>query len=171
MKSPFHNMAEVYIEADKIRNSNLDQEGKDLLLFALGCLPNQGRSTAIPINGEDVEIDCSIAPIISALNNAGYVTLACCSGMDCDHKEVRPILKPTCGYVAFSDTEKNRDKLASLPPIPGVKIEWGIECYLQPAINVHILKATDSLLLERWTAILNWFLFGKGEGQPSPSVI
>lgn len=160
MGTPFHDMKEVYLEADRIRESDMDQDDKDMLLFVLGCLPNQGISSNVLIDGKNVPVDSSIAPIIDSLNKHGFTTMACCSGLDCDHKDVRPILKPNSGYLCFTDTEQNRAKLKSMPPIPGVTIDWNAKCFLQPAMSVHLKKYADALLMERWVALYHWFIDG-----------
>lgn len=169
MGTPFHDMKEVYLEADRIRESDMAQDDKDMLLFVLGCLPNQGISSNVLIDGKDVPIDSSIVQIIASLNKQGFPTLACCSGLDCDHKDVRPILKPSSGYLCFADTAPNRAKLKSMPPIPGVTVEWDTKCFLQPAISVHFEKYEDALLMERWDALYHWFT-GKNLRQVEPYI-
>ena len=94
----FESMDEVKSFAAEMK-SQLDEAGYHALLFLLGLLKNQGVSKVVEIDGDPVEIDCSIASFVAKCNGRGIKTLACCSGLEEEHENAE--YKPEKGYISF----------------------------------------------------------------------
>lgn len=80
-----------------------------------------GLEATRPYGRDDglVEIDASIAPLIVALNAAGYITAFCCSNLPEDH-EGDKLLSSIAGYILFAE---GCTPPADMAPA-GVTISW-----------------------------------------------
>lgn len=146
----FNSMDEVKSFAAEMK-SQLDEAGYHALLFLLGLLKNQGVSKVVEIDGDPVEIDCSIASFVAKCNGRGIKTLACCSGLEEEHENAE--YKPDKGYISFAFDAKIyaylRNKLGD-----SFVIEQS-EAYLKPSVCVEISGANDTEKKEKWLQLWN----------------
>lgn len=65
----------------------------------------------VSVNGETINVDVQFAPLIKTLNEAGYRTRSCCSGMSAEHDQERH--SNLYGYVQISNeiSEEKRGEI------------------------------------------------------------
>lgn len=145
----FKNMAEVkeYVEAMRGQVSDEDFE---LFQYLFGLLENRGLSVPIEINGEKVQIDKSIAPMIEDLIDRGYQTLACCSGIQEEHPQER--FRPETGYLSLAYDEKLFEYLRVHLVDDLIEIRQG-EAYLKPSVSITIKSKDDAVLKDKWSFV------------------
>lgn len=145
----FKNMAEVkeYVEAMKGQVSDEDFE---LFQYLFGLLENRGLSVPIEINGEEVQIDKSIALMIEDLIDRGYQTLACCSGVQDEHPQKR--FRPETGYLSLAYDERLLEYLKVHLVDDFIEIKQG-EAYLKPSVSITIKSKDDAVLKDKWNFI------------------
>lgn len=147
-------MSELFKDMDEVRSfvenmrSNLSDEDYEVMLHVFGLRENHAVSDIVQIRGQEVKIDRSIAPMILDLNERGIITLASCSGMQCEHPEGR--FRPESGYLSLSYDAAMYEYLKSKLPDEHISVTQS-ECYLKPAISIDIRKVSDRELEEEWT--------------------
>lgn len=135
----FNNMDEVRAYAASMRAS-LDDEAFDTLLFVLGLCENEGMYETVVVDGQEVNIDRSIAPLIIMLNNKGLHTLACCSGIQSEHMNAKHDV--ASGYISFRESDETWNKMSAIADQLNLQIEKS-ECFLQPSILIRIKGDDD----------------------------
>lgn len=147
----FKNMDEVKTSVEHMKTS-LSPEDYELMLYLFGLLENRGLSVTILLNGQEVKIDRSIAPMIVDLNTHNIATLASCSGLQSEHPEGR--FRPESGYLAIAFDADLMEYLRRNLKDPLIKISKS-ECYLKPSISIDIKSKEDIVLQEKWDLVWN----------------
>lgn len=142
----FKNMAEVKEYVETMRGQ-VSEEDFELLQYLFGLLENRAISVPIIINGEEVQIDRSIAPMIKDLIDRGYQTLACCSGVQEEHPQER--FRPNSGYLSLAYDEKLFEYLRTRLVDDLIEIKQG-EAYLKPSVSITIKSKEDAVLKDKW---------------------
>ena len=122
----------------------------DDLRFLLGLYPNEGVSKLVELNGAEVPVDASIADGVYRINQAGYRTLACCSGIVEEHRGAK--YARTCGYLALAYDERLLSALILEAERLGIVAEES-ETYLQRSIRIAVNGETDKVIREKWDAL------------------
>ncbi len=150
----FKNMDEVraYVEAYKKFTT---PEQYDALLLVFGLAEQEGDYEMVIIDGEEKQIDKFIAPIIKDLNRRGYHTLACCSGLQREHKNPKGH-----AYLSISFKDGLKKKLTSVIDDTEIGVEES-ECFLQQSLCLDIKAETDSIIEEKWLYL--WDIFKQVE--------
>lgn len=143
-KYGIHTMDDLRARAEEYRGL-VPEETYQAILSLFGLLPNQGDSVPVPLSGEMVDIDASIAPLIAELYAAGVPTLACCSGRPSEH--THSPFPPSSGYLSLPYQEDRLVQLQALLHDPLLTVEQS-DCYLQPSISI-VLGTTDEWELTR----------------------
>ena len=145
----FNSMDEVEAYFNSL---NLPDNKKDLFRYFLGLLDNEGDSVPVMINGNEKQIDKSIANIVEMLNTAGIQTLACCSGSKKEHTSAK--FKPTCGQISILKTRQNEELVKKLFTDNSIRISFSGEAYLQAAITLYI-EGSEAVKKYKWKMIFD----------------
>lgn len=145
----FKNMAEVK-ECVELMKGQVSDEDFELFQYLFGLLENRGLSVPIEINGEEVQIDKSIAAMIEDLIDRGYQTLACCSGVQEEHPQKR--FRPETGYLSLAYDERLLEYLKVHLVDDFIEIKQG-EAYLKPSVSITIKSKDDAVLKDKWNFI------------------
>lgn len=120
------------------------------LMALFGLLPNQGTSISVLLDGEPVDIDVSLAPLIQELNAAGVTTLACCSGRPSEH--THSPFPPISGYLSLPYQAERLTQLRTELHDPLVTVEEST-CYLKPSITIVLHTTDEDQLSSLWASI------------------
>lgn len=145
----FKNMAEVKEYVESMRGQVSDEDF-ELFQYLFGLLENRGFDVPVEINGEEVQIDKSIAPIIKDLIDRGYQTLACCSGIQEEHPQER--FRPNSGYLSLAYDKKLFEYLRIHLVDDFIEIKQG-EAYLKPSVSITIKSKDDTVLKDKWNLV------------------
>lgn len=144
-----HSMDDLRALAAKYKGT-VPEDVYQSLLALFGLLPNQGASVTVMLDGEPVDIDASIAPLIKDLHAAGVTTLACCSGRPSEH--TNSPFPPTSGYLSLPF---QKDRLAQLQTVlqdPLLTVEEST-CFLRPSISIVLHTSDEEQLTRLWARI------------------
>lgn len=145
----FKNMAEVKEYVESMRGQVSDEDF-ELFQYLFGLLENRGFAVPVEINGEEVQIDKSIAPMIEDLIDRGYQTLACCSGIQEEHPQER--FRPNSGYLSLAYDKKLFEYLRIHLVDDFIEIKQG-EAYLKPSVSITIKSKDDTVLKDKWNLV------------------
>ena len=145
----FKDMDEVKATVEALKEQ-VTEEDYELLQYFFGLLDNRAISEVVVLQGEEVEIDKFLVPIIMDLNNRGYQTLASCSGLQEEHPKER--FKPESGYLSIAFDKELYDFLQSKLNDPIIEVKEG-EAYLKPSVSIKVNSKEDIVLKEKWASI------------------
>lgn len=149
----FKSMEEVRLYAESIKG-NVPVEIYNDILLLLGLEENRAITSAVVIDGVEVEIDKYISEMIAFLNNKGIKTLACCSGLQEEHEN--SIHKPVQGYLAIEFNADYFEYLFNYFGIDGITIDEG-ECFLKPCITFTVKANSDGDMKLLWDKLYDFF--------------
>lgn len=97
-----------------------------------------------PKHNGRVEVDRSIVDVVVALNKAGFMTWACCSGLMRDHS-----IKMTSGYISFHKKTPQWQiyVLSALAHLSGFDSEGGENKYYS---GVYYITGTEKQVQKVW---------------------
>ena len=154
-------MLEDFITMEEIKDfveqlkPGLTEVQYELLLFVCGLLKNEGDASIVEIDGEKIAIDKFLSPIIKDLNSHGYRTLACCSGLQEEHRNAK--FGHNAPYLSFAYNEQLFDKLGKETDSLGIKVRIG-SAYLQKSVSISIPFADDETLKKKWLGLRDFLL-------------
>ena len=122
----------------------------DSIRFLCGLYPNEGKAAPIEIDGKQVLIDASISRHVANLRDAGYETLACCSGVKREHEGAKFNEDADHGYICLLRNEETQERIKHLPVRSGVTIDQNADCYFKPAITIKLKAENDDKLEQLW---------------------
>lgn len=153
----FEDMDHVRETAEEIISFNGwsdDSEEAYLIKKIFGIAPSEGVSVEISSVGL---VDIGIAPLIRTLNEAGFKTLASCSGLIVDHPNARGSYEAYISILRHeeSDLEQLQEKRVEtiLRGVEGVILEANSTCYLMPAMSIRFSNEDDKSLTESFEQI------------------
>ena len=154
MLEDFKTMEELkeYVEQFK---SDMAEGQYELLLFVCGLLENEGDASIVEIDGKEIAIDKFLAPIIKDLNSHGYRTLACCSGLQEEHRNAK--FGHDAPYLSFAYNEQLFYKLRKEAGRLGITVRKG-SAYLQESVSIAIPFADDETLKKKWLDLRNFLI-------------
>lgn len=149
----FENMENVKRYAESIKNKVPADIYNDILML-LGLEENRAITSAIVIDGVEVEIDKYISELVAFLNSKGIKTLACCSGLQEEHEN--SIHKPVQGYLAIAFSADYFEHLFNHFAIEGITIKTG-EVFFKPCISFVVKADSDEGLKSLWDKLYEFF--------------
>ena len=148
----FKSMDDVRAFAEGLR-PYVSEDGYQALLQFCGIGEQEGISETIEIGGVPCAIDRFLVPIVLDLNERGFETLACCSGLCNEHKSLH-----SSGYLSIAYQDGLIEKIKETITNPEIKIEES-ECYLKPAICITIPYTTEEKMEQDWEHL--WVAFSR----------
>lgn len=149
----FEDMENVKLYAESIKDKVPTDIYNDILML-LGLEKNRAITSAVVIEGIEVEIDKYISELVAFLNSKGIKTLACCSGLQEEHEN--SIHKPVQGYLAIAFSADYFEHLFNHFAIEGITIKTG-EVFFKPCISFVVKADSDEGLKSLWDKLYEFF--------------
>ena len=149
----FEDMESVKLYAESIKDKVPADIYNDILML-LGLEENRAITSAVVIDGVEVNVDKYISDMVAFLNNKGIMTLASCSGLQEEHEE--SIHKPIQGYLAIEFSEDYFEYLFNHFAIEGITIKTG-EAFFKPCISFVVKADSDDGLKALWDKLYEFF--------------
>ena len=149
----FEDMENVKRYAESIKDKVPTDIYNDILML-LGLEENRAITSAVVIDGVEVEIDKYISELVAFLNNKGVKTLACCSGLQEEHEN--SIHKPVQGYLAIEFNADYFEYLFNHFAIEGVTINT-VDVFFKPCISFVVKADSYEGLKSLWDKLFECF--------------
>lgn len=149
----FEDMENVKRYAESIKGKVPTDIYNDILML-LGLEENRAITSAVVIDGVEVEIDKYISELVAFLNGKGITTLACCSGLQEEHEN--SIHKPVQGYLAIAFSADYFEHLFNHFAIEGITIKTG-EVFFKACITFTVKADSDEDLKALWDKLYEFF--------------
>lgn len=149
LSEQFTSMDDVRAYVERFEHT-LSPDDYELMRYLFGLLENRGASEQVVLQGQELDIDRFLVPIMVDLNQRGLKTLASCSGLQEEHPEGR--FRPESGYLAIAYNSDLLSRLQESLNDPLIHV-CESECYLQPSISIEIKSKNDAVLREKWSLV------------------